>query len=87
MKETLKEVLDNQKKLPENQQLILEAVGTHGKTLKELTKETKKLRKTRASKESVKEMRVEVEKMNATDNLPLALLFHEYPPVAQTDME
>lgn len=67
--------------------MILEAVGTHGKALEEMPKETKKLRKTRASKESVKELRVEVEKIKAADHLPLDLLLHEQPPAAQTEPE
>lgn len=86
VEDTFKELLDNQKKLLENQQLILEAIGSHGQALKELTKETKKLRKTRASKESVKELRVEVEKMKA-DQLPLELLLHDPILAAHPELE
>ena len=81
VEDTFKELLDNQKKLLENQQLILDVVGSHGKALKDLTKEIKKLRKTRASKESVKELRVEVERLTV-DHLPLDLLLHDPTPAA-----
>ncbi|XP_070025105.1 uncharacterized protein [Nicotiana sylvestris] len=52
VEDTLQEILDNQKK-------FIDVVDYHGKALKELAREPKKLRKTRASKESVKELRVE----------------------------
>ncbi|XP_019241213.1 PREDICTED: RNA polymerase II degradation factor 1-like [Nicotiana attenuata] len=79
VEDTLKELLDNQK-------LILEAVDSHGKALKELTKETKKLRKTRASKESVKELRADVEKMKV-DHSTFDLLLHDPGPAAQPEPE
>ncbi|XP_070015326.1 RNA polymerase II degradation factor 1-like [Nicotiana sylvestris] len=52
----------------------------------ELPKKTKKLRKTRASKESVKELRGEVEKIKA-DHLPLELLLHNPVPAAKPEPE
>ncbi|XP_070022404.1 uncharacterized protein [Nicotiana sylvestris] len=55
------------------------------KTLKELSKYTKKLNKTWASKESVKEFRGEVEKMKTTDHLHLEVLLHDQPPAAQIE--
>ncbi|XP_070017981.1 uncharacterized protein [Nicotiana sylvestris] len=86
MEDTLKELLENQKKLLENQKLILDDVGSHGKALKDLTKETKKLRKTPALKESVKELRVEVERLKV-DHLPLDLLLHDLALAAQPEPE
>ncbi|XP_019241846.1 PREDICTED: uncharacterized protein LOC109221868 [Nicotiana attenuata] len=50
-------------------------------TAHELAREHKKLRKTRASKESVKELRADVDKLNA-DSLPLDLLFGDPAPAA-----
>ncbi|XP_019259209.1 PREDICTED: uncharacterized protein LOC109237369 [Nicotiana attenuata] len=74
------------KKLLENQKLITEAIDSHGKALKELAKEAKKMKKTRASKESVKRLRVEVDRLK-TDQLPLDLILHEPAPAAQPQPE
>ena len=79
MADTLKKILDNQKKL-------IDVVDSHGKALKELAREAKKMRKTRASKESVKELLVEVERLKV-DHLPLDLLLHDPAPAAQPQPE
>ncbi|XP_070024124.1 uncharacterized protein [Nicotiana sylvestris] len=79
VEDTLKELLDNQKKL-------IDAIDSHDKELKELAREAKKMRKSRASKESVKELRVEVERLKA-DHLPLDLLLHDPAPAAQPQPE
>ncbi|XP_070010590.1 uncharacterized protein [Nicotiana sylvestris] len=55
----------------------MDALADQGKTLQELSKYTKKLKKTRASKESVKELRGEVEKMKAFDRLKSEFLRYE----------
>ena len=56
IEDALKDILDNQKKILDTQKVLTEAVDSHGKALKELARE---MRKTRASKESVKELPVE----------------------------
>ena len=50
------------------------AVDSHGKALRELAKEHKKMRKSRASKESVRVLRTDVDRLLA-DQMPLDLLF------------
>ncbi|XP_070005302.1 uncharacterized protein, partial [Nicotiana sylvestris] len=50
--------------------------GAHGKALEKLAREYKKLRKQKASKESVAQLRVHVDKMLA-DQMPLDLLFED----------
>ncbi|XP_070003339.1 uncharacterized protein [Nicotiana sylvestris] len=56
------------------------------KALKELAREHKKPRKTRASKESVKELRADVDRLKAYQ-LPLDLLLEDPVPVAQPQQE
>lgn len=60
---------------------MAKAVDSHGKALKELAREHKKLHKTRASKEFVKALREDVDKLKA-DQLPLDLLFEDPAPAA-----
>jgi len=86
IEDTLKDLLDNQKKILENQKLLTNVVDSYRKDLKELSREAKKMRKTRASKESVKELRVEVEILKA-DHLPLDLLLHDPVPPAHPQPE
>lgn len=65
--------------------MLTEAVDSYGKALKELAREGKKMRKTWASKESVKELRVEVDRLKA-DHLPLDLLLHDSVPAAHPQL-
>lgn len=83
--DTLKDILDNQKKILDTQKVLTDAVDSHGKALKELAKEAKKMRKTRASKESMKELRVEVDRLKA-DHLPLDLLLDDLVPAAHPQL-
>ncbi|XP_070026321.1 uncharacterized protein [Nicotiana sylvestris] len=78
---SLKEILANQQKILDSQSAVAKAVDSHGKDLKDFAREHKKLRKTRASKESVKALREDVDKLKA-DQLPLDLLFEDPAPAA-----
>lgn len=60
---------------------MTKAVESQGNALKKLAKEHKKMRKSRASKESVKVLRANVDKLLA-DQLPLELSFEDSAPPA-----
>ena len=77
----MKEILENQKKILTTQATLTKAVDSHSKALKELAREHKKLRKTRASKEFVKALWVDVDRLKA-DQLPLDLLLDDPVPTA-----
>ncbi|XP_070017978.1 uncharacterized protein [Nicotiana sylvestris] len=81
IEDTLKKLLDNQEKIMRTQDALTKAVDSHGKALTELAKEHKKMRKSKASKESVKVLRTDVDKLLA-DQMPLDLLFGDPAPVA-----
>lgn len=86
IEDALKEILANQKKILDTQKVLTDVVNSHNKALKELVKEHKKLRKTQASKESVKELMDEVDRMKA-DHLPLDLLLQDLVPAAHPQPE
>nr|XP_016515770.1 PREDICTED: uncharacterized protein LOC107832437 [Nicotiana tabacum]XP_016515777.1 PREDICTED: uncharacterized protein LOC107832437 [Nicotiana tabacum] len=86
IKDALKEILDNQKKILDTQVALSKAVDSHSKTLKDLAQEHKKLRKTRASKEFVKELRADVDRLKA-DQMPLDLLLEDLVPATQPQQE
>ncbi|XP_070002855.1 uncharacterized protein [Nicotiana sylvestris] len=86
IEDTLKKILENQEKIISTQGALAKAVDSHGKARKELAREHKKLRKTRASKESVKELRADVDKLMA-DQMPLDLLFGDRAPAVALVVE
>ncbi|XP_070020150.1 uncharacterized protein [Nicotiana sylvestris] len=81
IEDALKDILDNQKKILDTQKVLKEAMDSRGKDIKELAREAKKMRKTRASKESAKELMVEVDRLKE-DHLPLDLLLDDPVPTA-----
>nr|XP_016436626.1 PREDICTED: uncharacterized protein LOC107762753 [Nicotiana tabacum] len=86
IEDSLKEILENQKKILTTQDTLAKAVDSHRKALKELAKEHKKLRKIWSSKEYVKELRADVDKLKV-HQLPLDLLFEDPVPATKPQPE
>lgn len=76
VEEYLRVLLDNQK-------LIMDALKAQGKAIKDLDKQAKKIKKTQASKVSVKMLRKEIEAIRSTEDIPLDLILEEPVPAAQ----
>lgn len=74
IEDVLKKILANQEKMMATQDTLTKAVGEHGKALEKLAREHKKLRKQKASKELVAQLRGDVDKLLA-DQMPFDLLF------------
>nr|XP_016450879.1 PREDICTED: uncharacterized protein LOC107775641 [Nicotiana tabacum] len=74
-------ILTTMKKILDTQKVLTDAVASHSQSLKELAREHKKLRMMQASKESVKVLRVDVDRLKE-DQLPLDLLLDDPMPTA-----
>lgn len=65
VEESLKELLDNQKKLLYNQKKIMDTLVTQGKSIQDRGRQVKKMKKTRASKDSVAQLKKDVDRFTS----------------------
>ncbi|XP_070045731.1 uncharacterized protein [Nicotiana tomentosiformis] len=77
LEESLKKILDSQNKILDDQKKIRETLNTHGRIIKDLGKQVKKMWKTQASKDSVEKLSKEVQKIASAGDIPLNMLMEE----------